>query len=50
MILVLSNMLVWGFAGLNGWLLAAGHGGPLNAVALAVCVGSGIYGLVVMAK
>jgi len=46
----LLNLLVWACAGLNAWFLIAGTGGWWNAVSLAICVGSGLYGLAVMAR
>lgn len=49
-IAMLLNLLCFGFAGLNGWLLFGHGGGPLNAVALVMCLGSGIYGLMVAAR
>lgn len=47
---VLLNLLVWVLAGLNAYCLTTPAGGILNAAALAVCIGSGLYGLSVMSR
>lgn len=45
MIRVLVMLAMFALAGLNVWLIVEHHGGVMNYIAVAVCLGSGVYGI-----